>query len=134
MATKSIRLDTKLIFMAESAAALQCRSTPSQIEYWANIGRMISGAIDIEDALAVKQGLKSLHIEPVKTVTIDSDTVFNQLETDRKSGFTDKKVTSAPFFFEASKNVPGLLDRVDTATGERKTGKFENGEFREINA
>lgn len=68
------------------------------------------------------------------TASIDSDTVFNQLESDRKNGFTETKVTEAPFFFEARKKTSGLLDRVDSKTGERKTGKFENGKFREINA
>lgn len=134
MATKSIRLDTNLISMAESAAHLQCRSISSQVEYWANIGRMVSKIISIEDALAIQQGLKSLYLEPARTASIDSNTVFNQLESDRKNSFSETKVTEAPFFFEASKKMPGLLDRVDSKTGERKTGKFEDGKFRETNA
>lgn len=134
MATKSIRLDTNLIFQAESAAALQCRSIPSQVEYWANIGRMISNIIGIEDALAIYQGLKKIRIEPTQTIPVNSDTVFNNLEADRVKCFANKPITSAPFFFEASKKIPGLLDKVDSVTGERKTGKFENGKFREVNA
>jgi hypothetical protein len=134
MTTKSIRLNTDLIFQAQSAAAVQCRSIPNQIEYWANLGRIISSVIGIEDAFAILQGLKDLRIEPTQTISIDSDTVFNKLEADRAKGFVDKPITSAPFYFEASQKVPGLLDRVNSQTGERKTGKFITGKFSEIHA
>lgn len=134
MPTKSIRLNADLIFQAQSAASVQHRSIPSQVEYWANLGRIISSTIGIEDAFAILQGLKNLRLEPTQTISIDSDTVFNNLEVDRAKGFADKPITSAPFYFEASQKTPGLLDRVDSLTGERKTGKFTNGEFREINA
>ncbi len=134
MTTKSIRLNTDLIFQAQSAAAVQCRSIPNQVEYWANLGRIISSVIGIEDAFAILQGLKVLRVEPTQTISIDSDTVFNNLEADRAKGFVDKPITSAPFYFEASQKMPGLLDRVDSQTGERKTGKFVTGKFCEINA
>lgn len=133
MATKSIRLNADLIFQAQSAAGVQHRSIPNQVEFWATLGRIISSVIGIEDAFAVLQGLKVLRVEPTQTVSIDSDTVFNDLEADRVKGFADKPITSAPFYFEASNKKPGLLDRVDSQTGERKTGKFTNGEFRETN-
>lgn len=132
MATKSIRLNSDLIFQAQSASAVQCRSIPNQIEYWATLGRIISSVIDIEDAYAILQGLKKIRVEPTQTISIDSDTVFNNLETDRAEGFVDKPITSAPFYFETSREKPGLLDRVNSQTGERHTGKFTDGKFREI--
>ena len=113
---------------------MQCRSIPNQVEYWATLGRIISSVIDIADAFAILQGLKKLRVEPIQTISIDSDTVFNNLEADRAKGFVDKPITSAPFYFEASPKMPGLLDRVNSLTGERKTGKFADGKFREINA
>ena len=134
MPTKSIRLSADLIRQAQSAASVQHRSIPNQVEYWATLGRIISSTIGIEDAFAILQGLKALRVEPTQTISIDSNTVFNNLEADRAKGFADKPITSAPFYFEASQKTPGLLDRVDSLTGERKTGKFTNGEFREINA
>ena len=134
MTTKSIRLNTDLIFQAQSAAAVQRRSIPNQVEYWATLGRIISSVISIEDAFAILQGLKKLRVEPTQTISIDSDIVFNNLEADRANGFVDKPITSAPFYFEASQKMPGLLDKVNSLTGERKTGKFANGKFREINA
>ena len=134
MSTKSIRLNADLIFQAQSASVMQCRSIPNQVEYWATLGRIISSVIGIEDAFAILQGLKKLRVEPIQTISIDSDTVFNKLEADRAKGFIDKPITSAPFYFEASPKKPGFLDRVNSLTGERKTGKFTDGKFREINA
>lgn len=134
MATKSIRLNADLLFQAQTSAAMQCRSIPNQVEYWANLGRIISSVISIEDAFAIIQGLKQISVEPVQTVSVDSDTVFNNLEADRKKGFKDKPVTSAPFYYEASQKGNGLLDMVNSQTGERKTGKFSKGKFREIHA
>ena len=134
MPTKSIRLDADLIAQALSAAAVQCRSVPNQVEYWATLGRIVSSVIDIEDAFAILQGLKKIRVEPLQTISIDSKKVFHRLEADRAKGFVDKPATSAPFYFEASTKTPGLLDRVDSLTGERKTGTFSNGEFRQIHA
>jgi hypothetical protein len=113
---------------------MQCRSIPNQVEYWATLGRIVSSVIGIEDAYAIIQGLKQVRVEPVQTVSVDSDAVFNNLEADRKKGFKDKPVTSAPFYYEASKKGNGLLDMVNSQTGERKTGKFSKGKFREIHA
>ncbi len=134
MATQSIRLDINLISQAKLAAAMQCRSTPNQLEYWANIGRMISSVIAMEDACAIYQGLKKLRIEPTETIPVNSETVFNNLEADREKRFANKPITSAPFYFEASQKIHGLLDKVDSVTGARKTGKFANGEFTEVHA
>jgi len=33
-------------------------------------------------------------------------------------------------YFEASQKIPGLIDRVNSATGKRQTGQFHNGEFK----
>ena len=134
MATKSIRLNNDLIRLAQSAATVQCRSVPNQVEYWATLGRIISSVIATEDAYAILHGLKELRVEPVQTISVDSDTVFNDLETDRSKSFVDKPITSASFYFEASQKIPGLLDKVNSLTGKRKTGKFTNGKFEEINA
>jgi hypothetical protein len=134
MATKSIRLNAELISRAQSASVVQCRSIPNQVEYWATLGRIISSVIDMEDAHAILQGLKKLRVEPAQTVSIDSATVFNNLEADRAGGFAGKPVTAAPFYFEASPRKPGFLDRVDARTGERQTGRFADGEFRAIDA
>lgn len=133
MTTKSIRLNADLIFQAQAESVVQRRSIPNQVEYWATLGRIVASVIGIEDAFAILQGLKKVRVEPTQTVSVDSGTVFNNLETDREKGFVDKPITSAPFYFEASKKKPGFLDKVNSVTGERSTGKFTDGKFREAN-
>lgn len=134
MSTKSIRISEQLAFQAQVAGALQHRSAPNQLEYWATLGKMVSSKINMEDALAILQGLKTIKIETVPSAPIEPDSVFDRLESDRAKGFKDKPVTSAPFFYEASLSHPGCIDKVDTQTGMRSTGKFRNGFFEVVNA
>jgi hypothetical protein len=74
--------------------------------------------------------LKKVNVESVKSITVDPATIFNSLEESRKSNKLAEKITSAAVYFEASRRQPGLLDKVNTATGERQTGRFCNGEFK----
>lgn len=134
MSTKSIRVNEQLVIQAQMAGAIQHRSVPNQLEYWATLGKMISKIIDIEDALAILQGLKKIKVEAVASTPVDSDSVFAQLEDDRATGFIDKPVTNAPFFYEFSKAHPGYIDKVNTKTGERFTGLFKQGFFEVMNA
>jgi len=134
MATKSIRISAQLAFQAQAAGALQHRSAPNQLEYWAALGKMISSKINMEDALAILQGLKTIKIETVPSAPVEPDSVFDQLESDRAQGFNGKPVTSAPFFYERSLSKPGCIDKVDTRTGLRTTGRFRNGVFETVNA
>ncbi len=134
MATKSIRISEQLAFQAQAAGALYHRSIPNQLEYWATLGKMISSKINMEDALAVLQGLKTVKVEAVPSAPVDPDAVFEQLESDRTTGFNGKPVTGAPVFYEASLSKPGCIDQVNTQTGERNTGRFRNGVFEAADA
>jgi len=84
--------------------------------------------------LAILQGLKTIKIETVPSAPVEPDSVFDQLESDRAQGFNGKPVTSAPFFYERSLSKPGCIDKVDTRTGLRTTGRFRNGVFETVNA
>ncbi len=92
----------------------------------------IASKISAADAFAVTQGLKEIRLELSQSSSIYPTAVLNELEADRKDGFSGKPVTSAPFYFEASAGNPGFLDKVNTATGERQTGKFQNGKFEAV--
>ena len=129
MATSPIRLNPLLVKAAEREGMLQKRSTPKQIEFWADLGRAVERVIDLSDVFAILQGLKRLKLENVESVTIDPDEVFDDLQnrTDR-SRLTDE-VTTAAVYFEASGQHPGLIDRVDSDTGSRQSGQFKNGKF-----
>jgi len=129
MATRSLRIDEALVVEAQRRARVEHRSINGQVEYWAKLGKAIASKISMADAFAVTQGLKEIHLENCESIPVDTETVLNTLEADRAEGFSDKPVTSAPFYFEASISKPGLLDKVDSVTGERRTGRFQNGRF-----
>jgi hypothetical protein len=129
MVTSPIRLNPSLIAAAEREGVVQKRSTPKQIEYWADLGRAVEHVIDFSDVLAVRQGLKRLKLENVESVTVDPEDVFADLEKRAQVGSLADDVTASAVYFEASKGHPGLLDRVDLTTGSRQTGQFRNGAF-----
>lgn len=129
METKSVRINMDILLQAEIEAKKNNRSLREQIELWVKIGKAVDSKMSIADAYSISQGISKLRIEPKKNIGINSENVFNVLESNRCKGFSDKPITSAPFYFEASIQQPGLLDKVITATGERKTGIFKNGVF-----
>jgi hypothetical protein len=132
MATRSLRIDENLVIQAQRQAKVQHRSINGQIEYWAKLGRAIASNISAADAFSVTQGLKEIRLETSRSISIDPNAVLNELEADRAKGFSGKPVTSAPFYFEASVSKPGFLDKVNTVSGERQTGRFQNGKFEAI--
>ncbi|HBG18927.1 MAG TPA: hypothetical protein DDY32_06530 [Desulfobulbaceae bacterium] len=135
MATVSFRIDSKLAEQAEREARIENRSKAKQLEYWAKLGRAISSKLNLADAIAVTQGVKEIRLEfpqPLQSNPMNTDDIFNDLESDRKKGTLSQKVTSARIYYEASLCREGYLDKVDSVTGKRETGQFEDGEFRPL--
>ncbi len=130
MTTISLRLDSALVEEAEREAMIENRSKAKQIEHWAKLGKAISSKLSLADAFTIAQGIKKIKLEPVQSVIIDSEDIFNDLENDRQKGVLAQKVTSARVYYQASQSRFGFLDRIDSATGKRQTGKFESGRFR----
>ena len=128
--TSPIRLNSALVAAAEKEGTIQKRSVPKQIEFWAELGKAVARVMDLSDVFAIIQGLKKVKVEPVMSVAVDPSDVFNSLENKRKSGNLAEKVTSSAVYYEASLSQQGLLDRVNSYTGERETGQFHNGEFK----
>jgi hypothetical protein len=128
--TSPIRLNSALVAAAEKEGTIQKRSVPKQIEFWAELGKAVARVMDLSDVFAIIQGLKKVNVEPVTSVAVDPRGVFNSLENKRKSGNLAEKVTSSAVYYEASLSRQGLLDRVNSDTGERETGQFHNGEFK----
>ena len=128
--TSPIRLSSALVAAAEKEGTIQKRSVPKQIEFWAELGKSVARVMDLSDVFAIIQGLKKVKVEPVTSVAVDPRDVFNSLENKRKSGNLAEKVTSSAVYYEASLSQQGLLDRVNSYTGERETGQFHNGEFK----
>lgn len=85
--------------------------------------------MDLTDVFAVLQGIKRLKLEDVESPVVSSEAVFDNLQTQIEQGRISDQLTTAAFYFEASKSRPGLIDRVDMATGSRQTGWFKDGKF-----
>lgn len=135
MTTVSLRIDSNLAKQAEREARVENRSKAKQLEYWAKLGRVISSKLNFADAVAIAQGLKEIKLEVTQiaqSIGVDPDIIFNDLESDRKVGILPQKVTSAKVYYEKSLKREGYLDRVNSVTGKRQTGQFENGQFRTI--
>ena len=127
-----LRLDQELVSAAEREGMVQKRSVPKQIEFWATLGKAVANVLDYSDIFAILQGLKKINVEPVNPAGIDPDDVFADLEKVRTEGALGDNVTKAIVYYEASRSHPGLLDQVNSATGERKTGRFSNGVFKAL--
>ncbi len=123
-----VRLDAALMRAAEAEGRLQRRSTPRQIEYWAELGRQLAGELSMEDVLAVRQGLARVQVTPVEAAPVDPDEVFGEVEALRESGALYQAVAEGDHHYEPSRTRPGLLDRVH-ADGRRETGVFRDGRF-----
>jgi hypothetical protein len=114
---------------ARVSGSVQHRSAAEQIEYWADIGRKVSKAIDPDTLLAIEAGLVQIRVEKVKSEPVDPVSVFAALDADRESGRLASAIAEqSPVRYQASKSNPGLLERIDS-TGNSLVGKFLNGEF-----
>jgi hypothetical protein len=126
-----LRLNPELVEAAERASLVQKRSVPKQIEFWATLGQAVENVIDYSDIFAILQGLKKISIEPVAPLAVAPEDVFATLEQSRGDGEL-AQATRGVIYYEASRKRPGLLDQVNTATGERRSGQFRNGEFQAL--
>jgi hypothetical protein len=124
----AIRLDDRLIQEAETEALLHKRSTPKQIEYWAQIGRLVTDRVSANDLLGLVQGVAEVRVEFRPAQPVDADAVFASVEQARADGSLRREVSGAVVRYEASPGGRGLLDRV-WADGRRESGHFRNGEF-----
>lgn len=126
-ASRPIRLDADLIAAAEVQGKADHRSAPSQIEFWASIGRRLAPILSPKDLLAIGQGLARISIETGPSVRVDPDAVFAAVAKHRNTPFVSTAANPASFQYESSQ-TPGYIDKVG-ADGTRTTGKMVNGQF-----
>jgi len=123
-----LRLSDELVREAELEGRLSKRTTPKQIELWAEIGKQVAGLLKPGDLVAITQGFARLRVEATASQPVDPEEVLATVEQDRASGRLSAGVTRAPAYYEASRSHPGLLDRVQS-DGTRETGRFHEGHF-----
>lgn len=128
-ASHPIRLDALLLEQAAAEAKRQKRTAPKQIEYWAELGRVLDGLLSREDAIRLREGL--LRLEPRSASPVDPEEIFSDLEAARREGNLPDRVTKARVVYQASERRPGYLDQKHP-DGRVVVGQFANGSFEPI--
>ena len=120
--TTAVRLDDSLVRHAAAEGAVNRRSTPKQIEYWAEIGRAVAGDVSAEDLIAIVQGIRQVRVETVVADSVSSDELWAEVDQSRESGGRGRTV------YQASDEKPGYLEAI-YPDGSRELGQFRNGRF-----
>ncbi len=115
---KPIRLNPELMRKAEQEAALEHRSVPRQIEYWASLGQLMSRMMTSDQRLALMQGLVTLRLEESQPTDLSMDNILGELESDRQSGRLPGRVSEAPVRYGVDPENPSRLVAY-TAEGKR---------------
>ncbi len=123
-----IRLDNNLVKEADSVGKLYKRSTPRQIEYWAELGKAVEQSLNADDLIAIRQGLSLINVLPKDAQAVASADVFADLEQDRDAGDLSRKVSTAAINYQTSKTRPGMLDQIQV-DGTVISGIFKDGVF-----
>ena len=130
MSTSSpLRLDRQLVKAASAVAGLFKRTTPRQIEYWAELGRAVEKEVDPDTIIALREGLVHLRVETVVSTPITSEDVFNALESDRSHRVLSDRVSSAKTIYQACQSAPGFLEQIQP-DGTVTIGRFHDGKFK----
>jgi hypothetical protein len=123
-----LRLSDQLVHQAEAEARVFKRTAPKQIEYWAELGRLVAHRVNQDEILALMEGLAQIRVEGLASRPVDPDEVVAAVEEQRTGGALSAAVTRAAVVYESSRSRPGMLDRID-ADGTRETGHFRDGRF-----
>ncbi|MDX1589013.1 MAG: hypothetical protein R3296_08750 [Oleiphilaceae bacterium] len=123
-----VRLDDRLVRHAAAEGQISHRSTPKQIELWAELGRRIADTISPQDVLALTQGLKTVRLERVNARPPATDQLWDQVDSARESGTLSQQIRQDRVVYQASTRHPGYLEALHP-DGTRVTGEFRDGVF-----
>ncbi|MBQ0747050.1 MAG: hypothetical protein KBT82_06005 [Marinobacter sp.] len=129
--TIAIRLDDNLVRHAAAEGQVHRRSTPKQIEYWAEIGRVVAGEVSAEDLIAILQGIRRVKVEPVVPETVTSDDLWAEVNQARDSGELGRSIARGRTVYQAAADKPGYLEAI-YPDGLRQVGQFRNGRFEAV--
>jgi hypothetical protein len=111
---RPIRISSSLLEDAEIQGALEHRSAPKQVEYWASIGKLVSAKMTPEDSLALLQGFLNVNLVASNPADFDIDDIMAEVESDRATGTLANKVSDSPFRYGIDPNNPSQLIRMDS--------------------
>lgn len=127
-ASSPIRLAASLIDAATQAGAEQHRTTPMQIEYWAELGRLVARQLDADTLLSLRLGQCTVVAEPVIAAPVDPAQIMASVMMDRQTGALTQTLLSQGPAYQASKSHPGMLEQVH-ADGRVVLGTYKGGRF-----
>ncbi|SOB76106.1 ParD-like antitoxin of type II toxin-antitoxin system [Marinobacter sp. LV10R510-11A] len=129
--TIAIRLEDNLVRHAAAEGQVHRRSTPKQIEYWAEIGRAVAGEVSAEDLIAILQGIRRVKVEPVVPEPVTSDDLWAEVGQARETGELSRSIARGQTVYQAAADKPGYLEAI-YPSGIRELGKFRNGHFEAV--
>ncbi|MCB1616110.1 MAG: hypothetical protein KDI30_08860 [Pseudomonadales bacterium] len=127
-ANSPVRLDAQLMEAAAANGRLFNRSAAETIEYWAGLGKAFNKLIDPEILLEVQAGALQIDIKPTRFESVDSASVFAEIEKRRASGTLQQLVNRDKPVYQASQSNPGLLEQI-MPDGSINIGRFSGGAF-----
>ena len=122
-------LAKRLMVKAQAEADLSHRTVEQQLDYWTEVGSCVSPYVDDSALLGIKNGFMRIQVVPVVDTRLTMADVRNDLSRKQRDGSLAARVTKAPFYFQPSRQRPGLLERVDRQNGNIEIGFFRDGEF-----
>lgn len=129
--TTAIRLDDNLVRHAAAEGQVHRRSTPKQIEYWAEIGRAVAGEVSAEDLIAILQGIRRVKVKPVVPEAVTSDDLWAEVDQARESGELSRSIARGRTVYQVAVDKPGYLEAIYPG-GMREIGQFRNGRFEAV--
>ncbi|OEY67535.1 TA system antitoxin ParD family protein [Marinobacter sp. X15-166B] len=130
--TTPVRLDDALVQQAAAEARINRRSTPKQIEFWAEIGRAIAAKVSAEDLIAIAQGIRQVKVEAVTPAPVTSEDIWAEVDAVRESGELSRTLARGRTLYQASTEHPGYLEALHPG-GQKVIGSFKNGQFEPLN-
>jgi hypothetical protein len=104
-----LRLNAALIEAAGREGAVQKRSVPRQIEFWAELGKAVESVVGPADVVAVIQGIKKIKVKPVASQEAIIPVKSDQLTS----------VAAHPFFNMAGEEPRTVQDQMNTLRKSR---------------
>ena len=130
---RTIRIGETLFSRADERAGLARRSVQKQIEYWAELGRLVEDGLAGAELHALLEGRKTIERIALVANDVSSDdvpdaaTVLAELHADRAAGTLAASVTSAPVAYDLVDDGRTLRRHDDE--GNVSIGTFVDGRF-----
>ncbi|OFZ30698.1 MAG: hypothetical protein A2622_13600 [Bdellovibrionales bacterium RIFCSPHIGHO2_01_FULL_40_29] len=123
-----IRVSDELLEDAKQQIKMSYRSLTKQIEFWAQIGKEAEINMTPADVAALVSGEAEIKVLRKKSEPVDFDSVFDEVESDRKTGIIKSKVIKDEVWYEENPKKLGMFFRM-TSEGEKTLGQFSDGKF-----